>query len=327
MSTTLCLLPNFGAEDGSSLRDVDPELARGLAACWALLYPADVDAIGLGPLQRPSWVDPCGVALPLLKTTGGLLPWLSTTAAEEEASLRGLPYLGADPRVTSALSDKAWALAVAEEESLVPPCLVGVVRSFSPDDLLHKNARDHIDEALASWPPPLRERFVLKPRRGSSGRGRVAGKGGHLDDAGARGLRRLAARGGALLEPWLPRTHDLSAQLHIATDGEVSLTGTTAMRSTSAGLWAGNDVVWDALDGDTLRSGSPHDVELRRAALLIGARAARAGYRGLLGVDAFAFTTPAGEVAFRPVVEVNARPTMGAVALGLGRRNAVHRRS
>ena len=53
---------------------------------------------------------------------------------------------------------------------------------------------------------------------------------------------------------------------------------------------------------------------------MVAEAAAAAGYHGPCGVDAFAFRGPGGESTLRSVVELNARFTMGTVALGLLRR-------
>jgi hypothetical protein len=74
-------------------------------------------------------------------------------------------------------------------------------------------------------------------------------------------------------------------------------------------------------------SGHPRDEALREAAAAIAARAAEHGLFGPCGIDAFTWLEPgpgdeAGDATerLRPVVELNARPTMGLVTLGLVRR-------
>ncbi len=49
--------------------------------------------------------------------------------------------------------------------------------------------------------------------------------------------------------------------------------------------------------------------------------AQRAGYVGPCGVDAFGFRGPDGEEELRPVVELNARFTLGLVTLGHAQRS------
>jgi hypothetical protein len=61
--------------------------------------------------------------------------------------------------------------------------------------------------------------------------------------------------------------------------------------------------------------------KLRAVAALTGQRLAGTGYTGPFGIDAFAHRSnlPPGEIVFRPLVEVNARFTMGRIALELER--------
>ena len=60
--------------------------------------------------------------------------------------------------------------------------------------------------------------------------------------------------------------------------------------------------------------------ELREAAVCLAGQAAAHGYRGPCGIDAFSFRGPQERLELRPLVEFNARFTMGSVALGILRR-------
>jgi hypothetical protein len=213
--------------------------------------------------------------------------------------------------------DKAFAWRESERAGLVPTALSARVRVFDASELEDVDVfLRALARALSGW--PAGQRFVLKPRLGTSGRGRVAGRAGSLDAAEVRGaLGRLAARGGALLEPWLERSDDLSAQLFIAPDGDVQLLATLRPVMTRSGVCTGQRGV---LDGSgAIISGSPHDEALRAAAQLVGRAAADAGYRGFCGLDALVFRDGDVEV-LRPVVELNARFTLGTVAVGLVER-------
>jgi hypothetical protein len=152
---------------------------------------------------------------------------------------------------------------------------------------------------------------------------------GAADTAEIRGsLSRLASRGGALLEPWLDRTLDLSAQLQIDRASGTLILGTLEQLATPSGVYRGHRG-WVDSKGRVF-SGSDYDEELREAAAALAAAAAREGYFGPASVDAFAFrllheatdlaeTAEAREI-FRPIVEFNARFTLGTITLGLVRR-------
>lgn len=321
MSARLWLHPNLGAEDERPLSVVDPALAGSLARTWALLFASDAVLDGAEAVapERPTWMsredEP---AFAFLEGVRGFLPWLSTSDAEARASALGLPYAACPSGVARRVSDKAWALEAARELALLPPELEEVLCALAPEELSAPDARARVDERLSRWPASLRESFTLKPRFGSSGRGRVKGRGGRLDDAGAAALPRLSRRGGAVLEPWLARVEDLSAQAFVDESGRAHFLGSTRQVMTPAGVWLGN--LTHLEDDGTLRAGSSHDDALERAVLLVAERAAHEGFRGSLGLDAFLYRTAEGEVRWRPVVEVNARFTMGLVTLGLARR-------
>jgi hypothetical protein len=54
---------------------------------------------------------------------------------------------------------------------------------------------------------------------------------------------------------------------------------------------------------------------------VVVAAAARRGFSGPCGVDAFVFRGPEGAAILRPVVELNARYTVGTVVIGLLKRH------
>jgi hypothetical protein len=185
--------------------------------------------------------------------------------------------------------------------------------------------------AIDTWPGFTRGAFTLKPRLGTSGRGRIDGRierrGDPDVDALSRRLPKLAAAGGAVLEPWLDRTRDLSAQLCVTEDGTVILLGTLEQHVTRHGRVLGHCGEIDSRG--RIFSGLPDDEALREAAASIAAAAGRQGYAGPCGVDAFVFRWPEDRGSaderereiLRSVVELNARFTLGTVAVGLARRH------
>jgi hypothetical protein len=147
----------------------------------------------------------------------------------------------------------------------------------------------------------------------------VAGTAGRVDQPSLRGaLPRLADRGGALLEPWLERTVDLSTQLWVAPQSPILLLGTLRQLVTPSGL------VWGYRGGVDSRgrvfSENPYEEAIREAATGVASAAREQGFRGPCGVDSFAFRQGEDRIALRPVVEFNARFTLGTVVLGMVRR-------
>lgn len=246
--------------------------------------------------------------------------WLNT---EEAARAAGAPLAGPTPACVREVHDKAFALRVAAEEHLVPERLRGLVDILEPAELEPAaDAAARIEARTAAWPTWTGGRFTLKPRFGSSGRGRVAGRARGSDTSALVGaLPRLAARGGAVLEPWLERTTDLSTQLVVSEDGRIVLLGTTTLLCDASGAYRGHLATFDRKGRAT--SGQRHDEPLREAAVCVAVAAAAVGFRGPCGVDGFAFRAGGGPEDLRPVCEFNARYTAGTIALGFMRRHLV----
>lgn len=302
------LLPNFGAEEG----DESAAPKHGLedaAQLWRLLFGPGTRFFDDRPVEPSAFGERAGPVFPWIEDGGGCVPWLSTERAARRIARAGLRLAGPDPQAVRTVHDKGFALRKAAELDLLPPVLAGAIRIFEPEELATPAAVRTAIAALPDWV----DHWVLKPRLGSSGRGRVPGRGRELVPVVEAALPRLAQRGGAILEPWLSRTGDHSMLLHVGEEGP-TLLGITEQVLTPSGVYFGNRGTV------ARRSGSRWDEELEEAALRLGAAIHAAGFRGPCGVDAFAFRDPAGVERLRPAVEVNARFTMGTVALGLVRR-------
>ena len=314
MSGSPVLFPNLGAEEGDGWRRAySLPKVRETAAWWCTLFRRDSTCIGVPlaasrSLPRELEEDADRAAFSFLENGGSLVPWLSTHEAAKLAEAEGLELAAATPEVVLQVHDKAFALRVAEREGLVPAELEGAIEIIEPEVLRHP------EQALQRIQRIRAKGLVLKPRLGSSGRGRV-----RADAAEARGaLDRLAARGGCVIEPWLERTEDLSAQLWIAPSGEFRILGTLRQELTPSGVWSAHAGVVDA--AGAVSSSSRHDEGLRSAAAYLARAAAKAGFYGICGLDAFVFRSSGGAEVLRPVVEFNARFTVGTISIGLVER-------
>jgi hypothetical protein len=318
----LLLWPNVGAEEGEAADGQRAEpWTLAVASLWRRLFAAETRwletsgipaAVGAAPEER--------AAFAWLEADAALTAWLNTESALERAEAAGCCLTGASPAVVRRVHDKAFAFETARDEGLLPAELAATIVVFDPDTLRDPDAGvAALARALDAWPAWARERFTLKPRFGSSGRGRAAGREGRADDpALRRSLSRLAERGGAMLEPWLDRSEDLSASLWLDEAGALHLLGTSEQVLAPSGLYRGQRGTVDSKGRVT--SGSDRDEALRGAAVAVAGGAARAGFFGPCGLDAFEYLSPSGATAFRPVVEWNARFTLGMVAIGLLKR-------
>jgi hypothetical protein len=322
---SLALLPNLGGEEGPGWRAfADAPPVRSVAALWSLLFAPGAELLYHEP-SRPPWpeglgAEPEGAAFPWLEGCEGVVPWIPTRDAANDRGVAGRTLFGCSPELVEIVHDKAFAHAVAESERLLPPPLRDVIEVFDPDELREADsAIARMESVLREWPEWARRSFVLKPRVGSSGRGRVAGTEGRANTPTLRGaLPRLASRGGAMLEPWLERICDLSVQLHIDRSAGVTLLASLEQELTTAGQFVGHRGEIDSRG--RIFSGHAVEEELRESAAQVAVAAAACGFFGPCGVDAFVFAGPDGEAVLRPVVELNARFTTGTITAGLIRR-------
>lgn len=314
----LGLFANVGAED-ADLETPSPR-ARDITAVvtelWSMLFAAHARFLPYFASPTP-WPAAFGErpddgAFPWSPAAGGV-PWLSTPQARSAVRKVGLELEAPAPEVVRKVHDKAYARDVAARLDLVPPPLTELSAVFEAGELRDQRTARAITALVAAWPAWTRGRYVLKPRWGTSGRGGF--RGDPTIAVTDRALQRLALRGGAVLEPWLDRVEDLSALMFVGADGEVELLGTTSQVLSSRGTPRGNHGVIVA-DGPPRAGSAQHDA-LVVAALAVAKAAADGGFRGPCGVDAFTFIGPDGIVSLRPLVELNARYTVGIVALGL----------
>ena len=224
---------------------------------------------------------------------GRVEPW-----GVEPHALRWLRSLGLgpdtldrlpDPAVVRAVNGRRWQFA-AETDLGVLPAGARLCESI-----------EQVAAACAALPAS----WVLKSEHGASGRGVRFGA-GNVPDRLLRWAKNALARGGCVtVEPRAADTWEGSAHFTLA-DGGVRYDGVCRLHCTPGGRFRSVEPLPTL--GDGLHSALPIWEAVTQ-------RAHAAGYRGPLGIDA------AGSfgVVNRPVRDVNARWTMGRVALESGR--------
>jgi hypothetical protein len=269
---------------------------------------------------------------PWLARARGLIAWLNVAAAAREASARGLALWGAPVDVVRAVHDKAFTLSHPSAHASALHGEPGVAAfsadaaSAFPSALLDATQMTpaHVARVVDTWPAWARASFTLKPRWGTSGRGRARGANGALAPDAIGALPRFAAHGGAVVETWAARVLDLSSLWFVDDTGAPHVVGTTLQRVRPSGVYLGCTF---ALDDGGARADTAWDARVLDEARPFVARAAALGYRGPLGVDAFVWRHPeTGAETLRAVVEVNARFTAGHVAIGLALLAGAHAR-
>ncbi|MBM3198622.1 MAG: hypothetical protein FJZ58_05140 [Chlamydiae bacterium] len=173
-----------------------------------------------------------------------------------------------------------------------------------------------IEELQDLW-RTKQELFVLKTPLSSSGRGHLfMKKQEHLFQAQAL----LQKEGSLIAEPWMQRILDFSTQWWIPKQGTPTYLGATLCYNTERGMYKGSFAGEESfLFGPYLSHLEEH---LRHAQLLVNL-VQNLGFFGHLGLDAFIYICPQTRMhILQPIVEINARKTMGLVALQLYRRYA-----
>ena len=118
------------------------------------------------------------------------------------------------------------------------------------------------------------------------------------------------------VEPWLTKVMDLSYQF-ISNAGTIRYVGRTIFETDQKGRYVRN-LLTDSLDepteaGTFLAEHDSEVVSILLNALSVSGYATH--YEGWIGVDALVSRTSRGTLKFHPMIEINGRFTMGAIAL------------
>ena len=128
----------------------------------------------------------------------------------------------------------------------------------------------------------------------------------------------LNQQGFVTIEPWLEKIVDLSFQF-ISRSGEIRYMGRTFFETDSKGRYVRNLLTDTPIlpDGVSEFLEKHHDevVQLLQEALKESGYSSL--YEGWIGVDALIYKDDADKLRFQPMVEINGRFTMGAIALKL----------
>ena len=166
---------------------------------------------------------------------------------------------------------------------------------------------EELQAAVARARPKPDDKWVIKSPFGFAARDRVLGRGSFLDEPQAKWCRRRFAQGETLIfQPWLDVIREYGIVMEISSEGVIEIHGVSDLQTNGAGTGKGY------LLG---RPPVPHRaIELERIARVVGERLFKEGYNGPVGIDALEH--PGG---LHPLLEINARYTMGFIALTVER--------
>jgi hypothetical protein len=222
-------------------------------------------------------------------------PWGWTPSAvalgERVGAITEPPLLDMVARVNS----KLWSHHLEEELGVALPGAAVV------STLAELNA-----SAARACPNPD-NKWVIKSPFGFAARERVLGRGSIVAGPQATWAQRRFTTGETLIfQPWLEVVREYGVVMDVLASGEIKIHGVSDLQTNGAGAGTGY------LLG---RGVAAHRrVELERMARIVGARLRGKGYVGPAGVDALEHRG-----GFHPLLEVNARYTMGFVAVAVER--------
>jgi hypothetical protein len=166
---------------------------------------------------------------------------------------------------------------------------------------------EELQEVAARACPAGDDKWVIKSPFGFAARDRVLGRGPLIAEAQARWASRRLDRGETLIfQPWLEVLREYGVVLEISPAGESVLQGISDLQTNGAGTGTGYIL------GRPPAPARLH--ELERIASIVAGRLFKEGYYGPVGIDALEHTG-----GLHPLLEINARYTMGFVALAVER--------
>ena len=162
------------------------------------------------------------------------------------------------------------------------------------------------------------QRWVVKAQYSNAARERCPGCGNVLEEHVINWCRKRLQRDGLVFfEPWVERVAEVGLQFDVPREGKPRILGVVPLLTDAAGQYVGSRIEVEGAIEETFRE------EAWASAIDIGADVARhvqdAGYFGPLGIDAMRYCDDDGVERVRAIQDVNARWTMGRIALGFRR--------
>jgi hypothetical protein len=232
-----------------------------------------------------------------------LLPWGWSTRVKAWGTRNGWRCGCPDLAVVATANSREFSSSLEREWNVGLPH-ARTVRSLQE----FGDAADQSTRQSPAW--------VVKANFGMSARERILGRASPPSPQAVQWVQKQLAQNEAVyFEPWVERIEEVAFQFTIPPAGEPVLEGITPLLTDSLGTYRGS----------RLRGASCQLARVDESAEVLqivtrGAeRIQQLGYFGPLGIDAMCYRTPAGEIRWRPLQDINARLTMGRLALGLRR--------
>lgn len=310
--------PNFAFED--ELCRPDSQLSAGTQRAVAELAPL----LGLAAEAADSTVVVADGALPgdlpaclkhvrfaeesavgRLKDGDRLVPWGWTKKSAEFAEHRGIsqdsfPNIDAVRKANSRSFNSQFDIVIGQTSAQAFGKAFGCL-CHSMNDVL---------QTIRQLRAAGFDRWVAKPQISHAGRNRLLVTGETLNSQ-QDGWLQKRLEDGVYMEPWAELLTEYSVQFDVprldATNCAPLFLGMTQLLNDHVGRYAGNLLLSQI-------GNSELDCMVRHGQLVCEAAQA-AGYFGPIGIDGFRFIDQQGNVGFRVCNDINARYTMGRLAL------------
>ncbi|MBI4850362.1 MAG: hypothetical protein HY819_00910 [Acidobacteria bacterium] len=169
------------------------------------------------------------------------------------------------------------------------------------------NNFEELKEIVAKSCPNPEDKWVIKSPMGVAARERVLGRGAELIGASATWSKRKFELGEKLIfQPWLEVIREYGVTFYVLPNGKIEIFGISDLQTNGAGTGTGY-LLGRKISKNRL-------LELEKIAIQVGERLFNEGYCGPVGVDALEHSK-----GLHPLLEINARYTMGFVAVAVER--------
>ena len=278
-------------------------------------------------LPLPEVASLADAALLSERKLGGFLPWAwSPDASELFASLKDNPTPN---------SIHPWRAALAPEQlskSLTATAVEELGLANNKSRVFRTAKEAHISIAEERGQGPL----LLKPNLGCAGRGHLTVNSETTDETLSKWIyQTIESQEALVIEPLLDRCFDFSALYDISPEGESRFVAFTQLLTDSRGKYLGTRVapkIGNLFPADLTVLFHRKCVEMKgeqmsgphfyRKILSRALPRFLPGYSGPVAVDGLFYKTTTGEIKVRPIVEINARCSMGRIAHNLRRKLA-----
>ncbi|MCH7686164.1 MAG: hypothetical protein IH899_05710, partial [Planctomycetes bacterium] len=229
-----------------------------------------------------------------------VVPWGWTEEIRHRADQQGWNYSAPPQTVVTEANSRRFSFQCEQEWN------IGLEEAAVIDSV------ETLAEAIRRLPRGD-DRWVVKAEFSMSARERVLGQGRELPEQTLHWAQKRIERDGVVFfEPWIDCISEAGLQFTIPKTGDLVFEGVTPLLTGERGEYRGN------------RFSVHDDIESIWSSCIetahqIAQKLQAKGYFGPLGIDAVQYRDRDGELHVRPLQDINARYTMGRLALGFRR--------